>query len=94
MLRAALGTAFLSTVTNLIEFAPIKLSITADWNIPHVCALNGKYTQNLLTRNVCLIESPEGRFKSLMHGFVSEALACGKVVWGDPCTEVSQTAKV
>jgi len=28
-----------------------------------------------------------------MHGVVSEALASGKVVWGDPYTEGSQTAK-
>jgi hypothetical protein len=28
-----------------------------------------------------------------MHGVVPEALAGGKVVWGDPCTEGSQTAK-
>jgi len=28
-----------------------------------------------------------------MRGVVSEALASGKVVWGDPCTEGSQTAK-
>ena len=32
--------------------------------------------------------------KSLMHGVVAEALAGDKVVWGDPCTEGSQTAKV
>jgi len=29
-----------------------------------------------------------------MRGVVSEALAGGKVVWGDPCTEGSQKAKV
>jgi len=29
-----------------------------------------------------------------MRGVVSEALASRKVVWGDPCTEVSDTAKV
>jgi len=34
-----------------------------------------------------------GGCKSLMRGVVSEALASGKVVWGDPCTEGSQTAK-
>jgi hypothetical protein len=28
-----------------------------------------------------------------MRGVVSEALASGKVVWGDPCTKGSQTAK-
>jgi len=28
-----------------------------------------------------------------MRGVVSEALASGKVVWGDPYTEGSQTAK-
>jgi hypothetical protein len=27
-----------------------------------------------------------------MRGVVSEALASGKVAWGDPCTEGSQTA--
>ena len=29
-----------------------------------------------------------------MRGVKPEALASGKVVWGDPCTEGSQTAKV
>ncbi len=29
-----------------------------------------------------------------MRGVVSEALVSRKVVWGDPCTEVSETTKV
>jgi hypothetical protein len=32
--------------------------------------------------------------KSFTRGVVPEALAGDKVVWGDPCTEGSQTAKV
>jgi len=37
MLRAALGTAFLSAVTNLNRnYKPFRLLITADWNIPLV----------------------------------------------------------
>ena len=39
MLRAALGTAFLSAVTNLNRNCkPTCTHFTADWNIPHVVA--------------------------------------------------------
>jgi len=48
-----------------------------------VCALNGKYS----LKN----GRPKG-LKSRMRGVVSVSKASGKVVWGDPYTEVSQTA--
>ncbi len=52
-------------------------------NIQIVCALNGKYNP--------FKGCPNG-LKSLMRGVVSISKASGKVVWGDPYTEVSQTA--